>query len=71
MKYVFSVPARQCLLSDVALGHMFLTIPFNMFDYIALKYGNFLLETLDTFPLLKDAYTQSRKLFMEEKTIFL
>jgi hypothetical protein len=31
-----------------------------MFYYIALKYGNFLLETLDTFPLLKDAYTQSR-----------
>jgi hypothetical protein len=42
---------------------MFLTIPFNMFYYIALKYGNFLLETLDTFPLLKDAYTQSRKLY--------
>ena len=35
--------------------------PFNMFYYIALKYGNFLLETLDTFPLLNDAYTQSRK----------
>ena len=34
-----------------------------MFYYIALKYGNFLLETLDTFPLLKDAYTQSRKLY--------
>ena len=33
-----------------------------MFYYIALKYENFLLETLDTFPLLKDAYTQSRKL---------
>jgi hypothetical protein len=32
------------------LGHiMFLTIPFNMFYYIALKYGNVLLETLDTF----------------------
>ena len=31
--------------------------------YSALKYGNFLLETLDTFPLLKDAYTQSRKLY--------
>jgi hypothetical protein len=45
------------------LGHMFLTIPFNMFYYIVLKYGNFLLETLDTFPLLKDAYTQSRKLY--------
>jgi hypothetical protein len=45
------------------LGHMFLTIPFNMFYYIALKYGNFLLETLDTFPLFKDAYTQSRKLY--------
>ena len=45
------------------LGHMFLTIPFNMFYYIALKYGNFLLETLDTFLLLKDAYTQSRKLY--------
>ena len=30
---------------------------------IALKYGNFLLETLDTFPLLKDTYTQSRKLY--------
>ena len=43
--------------------NMFLTIPFNMFYYIALKYGNFLLETLDTFPLLKDAYTQSRKLY--------
>jgi hypothetical protein len=42
---------------------MFLTIPFNMFYYITLKYGNFLLETLDTFPLLKDAYTQSRKLY--------
>jgi hypothetical protein len=42
---------------------MFLTIPFNMFYYIALKYGNFLLEILDTFPLLKDAYTQSRKLY--------
>jgi hypothetical protein len=28
---------------------MFLTIPFNMFYYIALKYGNVLLETLDTF----------------------
>jgi hypothetical protein len=42
---------------------MFLTIPFNMFYYIALKYGNFLLETLDTFPLLKDAYTHSRKLY--------
>ena len=42
---------------------MFLTIPFNMFYYVALKYGNFLLETLDTFPLLKDAYTQSRKLY--------
>jgi hypothetical protein len=42
---------------------MFLAIPFNMFYYIALKYGNFLLETLDTFPLLKDAYTQSRKLY--------
>ena len=27
---------------------MFLTIPFNMFYYIALKYGSFLLETLDT-----------------------
>ena len=40
---------------------MFLTIPFNMFYYIALKYGNVLLETLDTFPLLKD--TQSRKLY--------
>ena len=25
--------------------------------------GNFLLETVDTFPLLKDAYTQSRKLY--------
>ena len=25
--------------------------------------GTFLLETLDTFPLLKDAYTQSRKLY--------
>jgi hypothetical protein len=37
------------------LGHMFLTIPFNMFYYIALKYGNFLFETLDTFPLLKDS----------------
>ena len=34
-----------------------------MFYYIALKYGNFLLETLDTFPLLKDAYTHSRKLY--------
>jgi hypothetical protein len=34
-----------------------------MFYYIALKYENFLLETLDTFPLLKDAYTQSRKLY--------
>jgi hypothetical protein len=34
-----------------------------MFYYIALKYGNFLLETLGTFPLLKDAYTQSRKLY--------
>jgi hypothetical protein len=45
------------------LGHMFLTIPFNMFYYITLKYGNFLFETLDTFPLLKDAYTQSRKLY--------
>jgi hypothetical protein len=42
---------------------MFLTIPFNMFYSIALKYGNFLLETLDTFPLLKDTYTQSRKLY--------
>ena len=42
---------------------MFLTIPFNRFYYIALKYGNVLLETLDTFPLLKDAYTQSRKLY--------
>ena len=42
---------------------MFLTIPFSMFYYIALIYGNFLLETLDTFPLLKDAYTQSRKLY--------
>jgi hypothetical protein len=42
---------------------MFLTIPFNMFYYIALKYGNFLLQTLDTFPLLKVAYTQSRKLY--------
>jgi hypothetical protein len=31
------------------LGHMFLTIPFNMFYYIPLKYGNFVLETLDTF----------------------
>ena len=40
---------------------MFLTIPFNMFYYIALKYGNVLLETLDTFALLKD--TQSRKLY--------
>ena len=28
-----------------------------MFYYIALKYGNFLLETVDTFLLLKDAYT--------------
>ena len=45
------------------LGHMFLTIPFNMFYYNALKYGNFLLETLDTFALLKGAYTQSRKLY--------
>ena len=60
MNYVFSVPARQCLLS---LGHMFLTIPFNMFYYIALKYGNFLLETLDIFPWLKDAYPQSSKLY--------
>jgi hypothetical protein len=34
-----------------------------MFYSIALKYGNFLLETLDTFPLLKDTYTQSRKLY--------
>jgi hypothetical protein len=34
-----------------------------MFYYIALKYGNFLLETLDTFALLKDAYTQYRKLY--------
>jgi hypothetical protein len=34
-----------------------------MFYYIALKYGNVLLETLDTFPLLKDAYAQSRKLY--------
>jgi hypothetical protein len=34
-----------------------------MFYYIALKFGNFLLEILDTFPLLKDAYTQSRKLY--------
>ena len=34
-----------------------------MFYYIDLKYGNFLLETLDTFPLLKDAYTHSRKLY--------
>ena len=42
---------------------MFLTIPFNMFYYIALKNGNFLLETLDTFPLLKDAYKHSRKLY--------
>ena len=25
--------------------------------------GTFLLETLDTFPLLKDAYTHSRKLY--------
>jgi hypothetical protein len=39
-----------------------------MFYYNALKYGNFLLETLDTFPLLKDAYTQSRKLY--ENRIF-
>ena len=45
------------------LGHMFLTIPFNIFYYSALKYGNFLLETLDTFALLKGAYTQSRKLY--------
>ena len=45
------------------LGYMFLTIPFNMFYYITLKYGNFLFQTLDTFPLLKDAYTQSRKLY--------
>jgi hypothetical protein len=43
--------------------NMFLTISFNMFYYIALKYGDLLLETLDTFPLLKDAYTQSRKLY--------
>ena len=42
---------------------MFLTIPFNMFYYNALKYGKFLLETLDTFPFLTDAYTQSRKLY--------
>ena len=42
---------------------MFLTIPFNMFYYIALKYGNFLLETLDIFPWLKDAYPQSSKLY--------
>jgi hypothetical protein len=42
---------------------MFLTIPFNMFYYIALKYGNLLLETLDTFPLLKDAYIQPRQLY--------
>ena len=34
-----------------------------MFYYIALKYGNFLLETVDTFLLLKNAYTQSRKLY--------
>ena len=34
-----------------------------MFYYSALKYGNILLETLDTFPLLKDAYTQSSKLY--------
>ena len=45
------------------LGHMFLTIPFNMSYNITLKYGNFLLETLNTFPLLKDAYIQSRKLY--------
>ena len=38
-------------------------MPFNMFCSIALKYGNLLLETLDTFPLLKDAYTQSSKLY--------
>jgi hypothetical protein len=50
------------------LGHMFLIIPFNMFYYIALKYGNFLLETLDTFPLLKDAYTQSRKVLVAGST---
>jgi hypothetical protein len=37
--------------------------PFNMFYYIDLKYGNFLLEILDTFPLLKDAYTHSRKYY--------
>ena len=45
------------------LGHIFLTILFNMFYYSALKYGNFLLETLDTFALLKDAYTQSRTFY--------
>ena len=38
-----------------------------MFYYIALKYGNFLLETLDTFPLLKDAYTQSRMTTCEDQ----
>ena len=52
----------QCSCASM-LGHIFLTILFNMFYYSALKYGNFLLDTLDTFPLLKDAYTQSRKLF--------
>ena len=50
---------------------MFLTIPFNMFYHIALKYGNFLLETLDTFPLLKDAYTQPRKLYENRISCYL
>jgi hypothetical protein len=45
------------------LGPIDAYVLLEVFYYIALKYGNFLLETLDTFPLLKDAYTQSRKLY--------
>ena len=61
---MFSVFLRvNVYLATSLRTYMFLTIPFNMFYYIALKYGNFLLETLDTFPLLKDAYTHSRKLY--------
>jgi hypothetical protein len=60
---MFSVFLRVNVYLATSLRTYVLIIPFNMFYYIALKYGNFLLETLDTFPLLKEVYPQSRKLY--------
>jgi hypothetical protein len=49
----FQCSCASMFTSRRRLGHMFLTIPFNMFYYIALKYGNFLLETVGNFSLVE------------------